>query len=223
MACLVHQGPHEALTEAYQALTAWTQANGYRIAAPNREVYLQGAASGVDPDRYVTEIQVPVENALAELQAHRKEPLMEPKIVTKPAFTVIGMRYFGDNKHGEIPALWGQFNPQMGEVKNVCEDTAYGLCLTAPNEKGEFEYVAGLPVSDASQIPAGMVSRAVPEARYAVFPCTLQTIHQTYRHVADVWLPKSGHKWAQSPDFELYDKFDPKDPESVLYIYIPIK
>ena len=170
MACLVHQGPHEALTEAYQALTAWTQANGYRITAPNREVYLQGAASGVDPDRYVTEIQVPVENAWTELQAHRKEPLMEPKIVTKPAFTVIGMRYFGDNKHDEIPALWGQFNQRVDEVKTVCENAAYGLCLSAPNEKGEFEYVAGFPVSDASQIPAGMVSRAVPEARYAIFP-----------------------------------------------------
>jgi len=53
---------------------------------------------------------------------------------------------------------------------------------------------------------------------------TLPTIHQTYRHVADVWLPQSGHKWAQSPDFELYDgKFDPEDPQSVLYIYIPIR
>ena len=222
VACLVHEGPHETLIEAYNALTAWTQANGYRIVAPNREVYLQGVAPGVDPDRYVTEIQVPVENVLAELQ--RKEISMETKIVTKPAFTVIGMRYFGDNKHGEIPALWGQFNHRAGEVKDVSENAAYGLCLTVPNEKGEFEYVAGFPVSDASQVPSGMVSRTVPEAKYAVFPCTISTIHQTYRHVADVWLPQCGHKWAASPDFEFYDdKFVVNDPQSVLYIYIPIQ
>ena len=221
VACLVHEGPHETLIEAYNALTAWTQANGYRIVAPNREVYLQGASPGVDPDRYVTEIQIPVENMLTELQ--RKEIPMEQKIVSKPAFTVVGMRYLGDNKHGEIPALWSQLNPRIDEIKNVCENAAYGLCLSEPNDKGEFEYVAGFPVSDASQIPAGMVSRTVPEARYAVFPCTLSTIHQTYRHAADVWLPQSGHKWAHSPDFELYDdKFVINDPQSVLYIYIPI-
>jgi predicted transcriptional regulator YdeE len=220
-ACLVHEGPHETLIEAYNALTAWMQANGYRIVAPNREVYLQGAAPGVDPTRYVTEIQIPVENVLTELQ--RKEISMEAKIVTKPAFTVVGLRYFGDNKHGEIPALWSQLNPRVDEIQNICEDAAYGLCRSAPNDKGEFEYVAGFPVSDASQVPAGMVSRTVPDARYAVFPCTISTIHQTYRHVADVWLPQSGHKWASSPDFELYDdKFVIDDPQSVLYIYVPI-
>jgi predicted transcriptional regulator YdeE len=68
-----------------------------------------------------------------------------------------------------------------------------------------------------------MVSRTVPEARYAVFPSTIPTIHETYRHVADAWLPQSDHRWAPSPDFELYDdKFVIDDPQSVLYIYIPI-
>ena len=27
----------------------------------------------------------------------------EPKTLTKPAFTVIGMKYRGKNEHGEIP------------------------------------------------------------------------------------------------------------------------
>jgi effector-binding domain-containing protein len=63
MACLVHEGPHETLIEAYNALTAWTQANGYRICGPNREVYIKGPGVLTKPANYVTELQVPVEKA----------------------------------------------------------------------------------------------------------------------------------------------------------------
>lgn len=61
LACTVHQGPYEELRHAYSALLGWIEANGYRIAGPDREVYLVGPERGRDPERYVTELQVPVE------------------------------------------------------------------------------------------------------------------------------------------------------------------
>jgi predicted transcriptional regulator YdeE len=223
MACVIHQGSHESLSVAYNSLTAWTQTNGYRIVAPNREIYLQGAEPGVDPEEYVTEIQLPVEHVLADLSEREKERPMEPKIVTKPAFTVVGMRYFGKNENNEIAAMWDQLNPRWHEFKNQASGNAYGLCFAA-NEEGEFEYVGGVDVTDTSHIPQGMVAREVPPAKYAVFPTTLKTIRETYDHAFHTWLPQSGYEWAKSPDFELYDEtFDPTDPASELYIYIPIK
>jgi len=42
-------------------LLKWIDANGYRIAGPIREVYVQGPEPGRDPSDYVTEIQFPVE------------------------------------------------------------------------------------------------------------------------------------------------------------------
>jgi DNA-binding transcriptional MerR regulator len=64
MASMIHQGPHEDLSGAYQAFMAWIQANGYRIAGPNREIYLRNLADhGVTPDDLVTEMQFPVEKA----------------------------------------------------------------------------------------------------------------------------------------------------------------
>ena len=37
------------------------------------------------------------------------------------------------------------------------------------------------------------------------------------------WLPQSGYKRAIGPEFELYDeKFNPQDPASMLYRYVPI-
>jgi effector-binding domain-containing protein len=63
MACLIHEGDYEAIGGTYGQLMAWIEANGYCIAGPVREVYLQGPESGRDPSTYVTEIQFPVEKA----------------------------------------------------------------------------------------------------------------------------------------------------------------
>jgi effector-binding domain-containing protein len=62
-ACLIHKGPYENFSQAYNALLTWIEANGYQIIGPNREVYLQGPGQG-DPSSYLTEIQMPVKKAL---------------------------------------------------------------------------------------------------------------------------------------------------------------
>jgi effector-binding domain-containing protein len=64
MACTVHHGPYVTISQAYDALSRWIETNGYRVAGPPREVYLQSKNDGNqnDPD-CVTEIQFPVEKA----------------------------------------------------------------------------------------------------------------------------------------------------------------
>lgn len=62
MACVVHSGPFATLGQAYSALFTWISENGYRIAGPSREVYLQYERGG-DQNNYVTELQAPVEKA----------------------------------------------------------------------------------------------------------------------------------------------------------------
>jgi effector-binding domain-containing protein len=53
---------HAELGDAFKAVIQWTEANGYRIVGPEREIYLQPGSNGNqnDPDT-VTEIQFPVE------------------------------------------------------------------------------------------------------------------------------------------------------------------
>lgn len=60
MAVIVRHGDYSDFTEQYQQLMTWITDNGYEIAGYNREIYLQGPESGVDPSDYVTEIQFPV-------------------------------------------------------------------------------------------------------------------------------------------------------------------
>ncbi len=225
MATVVHQGSRSTVHEAYGALGSWIESNGYRVAGPHREVYLQGAVVGKVPADCVVEVQFPVEKVVAKLSGQQKEKSMEPKIVTKPAFTIVGMRYQGLNKNNEIKAMWDQFLPRMNEVKNrINRETSYGLCSALENvPEGEFEYVSGVEVGTLSEIPEGMVARTAPAQKYAVFPCTLKTIGEAYAYAFQTWLPTSGYRPAGTPDFELYDAdFDPESDDPILYVYIPI-
>ncbi len=206
MASLVYQGSYERMPGAYRALAAWTQANGYRAAGPNREIYLQGFESGPDPGSYVTELQLPVQQgSVLSLTGHKEGHTMEPRIVTKPAFTVVGLPFTGfisnapyeeGKENNEIGLVWDEFNRRCGEIKNIC-GPAYGLCFGMPNEREPW-YIAGLEVAQADEIPAGMMSMSVPAQKYAVFPCTLGAIGATYRYITEEWQPKTGHEHADS-------------------------
>lgn len=66
VASAVHRGPYASLGETIQEVVRWTEANGYRIVGPEREIYLQPARAGsqTDPET-VTEVQFPVEKVPA--------------------------------------------------------------------------------------------------------------------------------------------------------------
>jgi effector-binding domain-containing protein len=61
MACIVQKGSYNNFSESYNQLMAWIEANGYRIAGPNREIYIQGPGGDAEPADYVTEVQFPVQ------------------------------------------------------------------------------------------------------------------------------------------------------------------
>jgi AraC family transcriptional regulator len=150
---------------------------------------------------------------------------MEIKIVERSAFTAVGLKYRGKAGDKEIPQLWQALMPRAAEIENVAEAApALGICANTDMETGEFDYVAGFEVSDAGDVPEGMVAFAVPDARYAVFLTTLPRIGETFQNAYQSWLPQAGYQPTGGPEFELYDEqFDPQDPNSEFYLYIPIQ
>jgi len=215
------------MSDTYASLAHWTQVNGFRPIGPWRElIFTQEDSSSVQ----VVEIQRPVMKAIAFYQKLEINE-MEPKIITKPEFTLIGMRYFGNNEHQEIFELWGKFNrrvEELGGIENDTGEAAVGLNTTpvdAP-EDGAFEYVAGVLVSEAGNVPEDFVIRHVPEYTYAVFAHKgdLPSLKHTYAYIYESWLPQSGYKLPSKIDFEYYNEdFKYFQPDSVFYIYIPIE
>jgi predicted transcriptional regulator YdeE len=149
---------------------------------------------------------------------------MEPRFVSLPAFTLVGMM-MRVRPGGKVPGqLWDEFGPRMEEVKHMTgPDMAYGLTANMDMGSGEFDYMAGVHVSSTEDIPEGMVSFNVPAQHYAVFPCTLPTLREVFDQIYGVWLPASGYARTSGPELELYgEAFDPRDPTSVFEVYIPV-
>ena len=61
---LVHQGPYPQLGRSYRKLLVEAKRRGLAIQLPTREVYLKGpgAIFKGNPKRYLTEIQLPIED-----------------------------------------------------------------------------------------------------------------------------------------------------------------
>lgn len=162
---------------------------------------------------------------------------MEPKFVTRDEFQVVGMECIGTNSNGEFGRLWEEFLGRMDEISNRSQECGcYGLCGCGPEcepEKGickcqesGFSYIACVEVSDASEIPAGMVTKTIPAAKYAVFTHkgNLDKLGETYNNIYQKWLPESGCEIAGSYCFELYDsRFNSTGEDSELDIYTPVK
>ena len=113
----------------------------------------------------------------------------------------------------------------MDEVQQVAEPrVSYGLMDQPAQAPGQLDYMAGVAVAEAVDLPAGMTSWHVPANTYAVFETTLPGIGDTFGYIYNVWLPGSGYQQAAAPYFERYPAtFTPDDPASTFSIYIPVE
>jgi len=58
-ATTVHRGPYEGIARAYHTLTFWVSENGYDIAGPTREIYVNDPRT-VAPEELLTRLEFPV-------------------------------------------------------------------------------------------------------------------------------------------------------------------
>jgi AraC family transcriptional regulator len=159
---------------------------------------------------------------------------VEPLILTRKAFTVIGLKYRGKNRQGEVRQLWQRFASRAAEIKGQVSGGSYGVMGHYEQpfggmgnydpSYGEFDYLAGLEVDSVADLPAGMESWEIPEQTYAVFVFPFRDIRRAYRSVYQEWLPASEYQLAEAPEFEFYPAtFDLEDESSEMFLYVPIK
>jgi AraC family transcriptional regulator len=148
---------------------------------------------------------------------------MEPQFVAKPAFTVVGLLIHTKGKSPEIPQLWDQFVPRIGEIGHGAEPhVSYGLMDHFDRAAGTMDYMAGNPVESAIELPAGMSRWDVPANTYAVFETSIPSIGETFDYAFGTWLPNSGYQQVAAPYFERYgEDFSPDNP--VVSIYLPVE
>lgn len=166
---------------------------------------------------------------------------MEPRIVTKSAFRVIGFSIRTLTKDGQnqrdIPAFWQRYmQEKMGEPLYglAVSNAEYGICDDFDMSSGEceFSYVIGVEVGEDAEVPEGAIARQYPEQTYAVFTTPKaepdrfsEAIQSTWGVIMEEWFPHSGYEHAGAAELEYYDERSWRDRNEQLEmdIYIPVK
>jgi len=149
-----------------------------------------------------------------------------PRIATAKAFLVagIGERYNWESG-AAIPGQWQRFHHVVAHVPDRVGQVAYGVCCNG-DDAGNFDYIAGVEVIDFSDVPSEFSRVRIPEQKYAVFSHGehISTIRRTVSTIWNQWLPASGLKAADAPNFERYDvTFDPATGNGGLEIWVPVR
>lgn len=127
--------------------------------------------------------------------------------VSKPSFTIVGIKIKTDNKRGmeDFPAHWRKFYSEGIEqqIPNKIDDEVIALYTEYEGDHTQpFSFVIGCRVSKVGELPAGLTSAFIPEQTYAqynasgLFPdCLIKTW-------MEIW--GSTYKRAYQADFEVY-------------------
>ena len=153
--------------------------------------------------------------------------LQPPRFETGKPLLVAGLgeRYTWESGGPAIPGQWQRFSRSVQNIPGRIGPVAYGVCCNG-DDAGNFDYIAGVEVADFSDLPREFSRVRIPEAKYAVFTHSdhISTIRRTVNTIWNHWLPASGLKAADAPNFERYDEnFDPLTGNGGLEIWIPVK
>jgi AraC family transcriptional regulator len=156
------------------------------------------------------------------------ENLQAPRFETGKAMLVAGVGERYNHANGgtaAIPGQWQRYHQKVDEIPDRVGNVAYGVCCNG-DDSGNFDYIAGVEVSDFSNLPREFSRVRIPAQRYAVFRHSehISTIRRTVNTIWNHWLPESGLCVADAPNFERYDeKFDPATGSGGLEIWVPVK
>jgi AraC family transcriptional regulator len=161
-----------------------------------------------------------------QMDSTASDNLQVPRFETSKPLLVAGLggRYSSENGAG-IPGQWQRFHQCVADIPNRIGKLAFGVCCNG-DDAGNFDYIAGVEVSDFSDLPREFARVWIPEAHYAVFTHRdhISTIRRTVNTIWNHWLPASGLKAADAPNFERYDEsFDPLTGDGGLEIWVPVK
>lgn len=137
--------------------------------------------------------------------------------------------YDRDDAGAGIPSQWRRLVPHLGHIPNQVggefEHVTYGVCANS-DDHGNFDYLAGVEVTDFSDLPEGFATLRIPAQDYAVFRHRehISAIRTTMRAIWTAWLPASTYEAADAPLFERYGpEFDPRTGEGGLEIWLPVE
>lgn len=153
---------------------------------------------------------------------------MEPRIIYKPAFSVVGISQPFTAWDGQVDALWAQLEQRYLEISIADPDIGFGVHTW---KDGKDRYLAGLALRKVpgrggmGPLPQGMTRLSFDPHAYAVFTHNgvMAGMTETISTIYEGWLPGSSYRSAADFYFEYFDdRFQPGSRDSVLFIFVPV-
>jgi AraC family transcriptional regulator len=154
--------------------------------------------------------------------------LPPPRIVAQGPLLIAGIgRRFAFDDFAGIPALWQQLHPYLGAIAGEKRNATYGVVANMTPGGDTYFYLAGVEVSDLSDLDGDLTGFRLPAQRWAIFPHEghVTTIASTIDAVFTRALPAAGLTPGDMPDLlERYDeRFDPWGGGGGFEIWVPVK
>ena len=156
----------------------------------------------------------------------------EPVFQEKPAFKVVGVERYTKDGIPNIREAWAEFSKRGHEIKNAKLPGVYGIedySRDFDMNKGGFPkyyYIAAYEVEDFNDVPAGMATKEIAAANYAVFTYRghVDGIHDFFGFIYGEWIPQSGYSMDPrlSLDFEHYREPNMDMNDLHLEIWVPV-
>jgi AraC family transcriptional regulator len=166
---------------------------------------------------------------------------MKPTTITeKRKIILAGIDYYGDpfkeaegwSTQNAIGQLWQRFDKifekKKNSIGNLVSDAGYEVWIDLEGEEEtNNRYIfLGMEVEKPDDLPLELVSRILPETRYAVYNLKGEAIKSGWPAKILDWIAEAGLEQSFTYIFEYYDSKRFRgmdDPDTELDIYVPVK
>lgn len=149
---------------------------------------------------------------------------MEPKIITRESFTVLGIQARIDPMKADYGMIWEkQFMPHHDAIRSLAIDAGYYGVYFGTEEPGKVDFIAGISVGPVEHVPEGLVIREISPAKYAVVECNMEAIGPTWGFIYGEWLPNADH-YEEETQKACFEYFPPgtEKGEGQVSIHVPV-
>ena len=137
-----------------------------------------------------------------------------------------------DDDDQSISDFWGECIQSkkldlLKSFRSKNDNRIFGLCSELKEDSTSFVYALAVVVPDDfdfAKAPKDFTKWQVEKSRYVIFDCYGKDgdcISKAWENYFQNFLPQSGMKTKEAPDFEIY--FDDGDPDLMCELWIPVK
>jgi AraC family transcriptional regulator len=136
---------------------------------------------------------------------------------------------FDPSTYTRIALLWKEFVTKMNFEGRLGDGETCGVFRERNFSAGSFEHLAGARIAPGAPAPPGLEIWTIPARTYLVFKQMLdeKELHvQTMAAQTEIWGergPRSGHKLADTPDFQIYPANFKLGNGGWLAYYVPVE